>query len=729
MKGDFSRLDFNRLPAADRPEGGLWDGAMLQQGRAVLDSDWNRQLAAARHRLRRTLADVIGPSGGPANALGFAISIAYALPVGPGASPITVPPANSPASTASPFTVRIGLRAAQEGVVFALGGIVVSAVQETDGLHLRLDAGGAAGPMSAAVSRGTLDSDRFNDVVLTGNGTELHLHLDGEVEGTVVHGGGPCGPITIATPPAGSAESGVTGMIDRLSLWSVALPGPVVRAVAANAAGEPSAGLLAALSISADWAELRDGSNTAVPLAIPPGARPQPSGDLVVGAGRYYVDGVLCENPAPVLLTTQPDRPDDAKPLRPDARAIVALRVWDRLLTALQAPWLPEPALGGPDTVGVVQPVWQVVPLPLQEGESPAACWNRRLTGNDPARRGALAARRTGAVVSTVENTLYRVEIAHGGVAAPGGPVTGPITDEFTAEVLAATPLAGDPTWLVVQAPPDALPVGGFLAVQAASPTTPTRGSGAPFLAAILSVEAAEGGSDVQLGTALPAGLAEAASLQAIRVATFKWSRRNGCVAFPVADLRPSGGPSCTALLAGPGFNGFDLAVGDWVEFSNDRLELSAASGPLYKVVAIDRARLELRLTGAVPAASDLAAPLHPLLRRWDVDRTVADDEPVKPVRADGWKTLENGVQVRFAASGTYHSGDYWTIPVRDVPLCSVEWPDASLPGTPALLPPEGIRYHDAPLALVDLADGSPQPVTDLRAAFRPLAPTISLPE
>src|SRR6266478_6196243 len=45
----------------------------MQQGRVQLDADWNEQGAILLHYLQTLAADLIGPSGGPADQLGFEI--------------------------------------------------------------------------------------------------------------------------------------------------------------------------------------------------------------------------------------------------------------------------------------------------------------------------------------------------------------------------------------------------------------------------------------------------------------------------------------------------------------------------------------------------------------------------------------------------------------------------------------------------------------------------------
>ncbi|HET8680657.1 MAG TPA: DUF6519 domain-containing protein [Micromonosporaceae bacterium] len=101
------------------------------------------------------------------------------------------------------------------------------------------------------------------------------------------------------------------------------------------------------------------------------------AGDLTIGAGRLYVDGLLAENhgdpaklafdpvlaelssPDPVAYADQPYWPvPDALPTSPGPH-LAYLDVWRREVTPLVAPDLVEPAVGV-DTTTRAQTVWQV---------------------------------------------------------------------------------------------------------------------------------------------------------------------------------------------------------------------------------------------------------------------------------------------------------------------------------------------------------------------------------
>jgi hypothetical protein len=147
-----------------------------------------------------------------------------------------------------------------------------------------------------------------------------------------------------------------------------------------------------------------------------------PAGDLWLTAGRYYVEGVLCENEEPIRLAAQPDLPGVPLP-DADGRYAAYLDVWHEHLTAVERPELREVALGGPDTATRSRTVWQVrlaqVPGTSTSAEV-AASWSpdgERTTGRLRARAQAPDASSSPCLIPPsagyrrLENQLYRVEV------------------------------------------------------------------------------------------------------------------------------------------------------------------------------------------------------------------------------------------------------------------------------------------------------------------------------
>jgi len=195
--------------------------------------------------------------------------------------------------------------------------------------------------------------------------------------------------------------------------------------------------------------------------------------------------------------------------------------------------------------------------------------------------------------------------------------------------------------------------------------------------------------------------------------ATFKWSRENGSVIFPVQSIS---GNYVTLYNLGRDTR-FGLQPGDWVEIVDDDYTLQNQSKPLVQVDAItpDDFVVTLKNIPDSDVGSDPAK--HPFLRRWD-QRT---DSGVLNVTEseDEWIDLEDGIHIQFQPDGTYYTGDYWLIPARTA-TGDVEWPGPK--EDPEAQPPRGIEHHYAPLWIITgngelSADNS----GDLRRQFKQL--------
>ncbi|MDG9715527.1 DUF6519 domain-containing protein [Streptomyces sp. DH24] len=204
--------------------------------------------------------------------------------------------------------------------------------------------------------------------------------------------------------------------------------------------------------------------------------------------------------------------------------------------------------------------------------------------------------------------------------------------------------------------------------------------------------------------------------------ATFKWSRENGSVVFPVDEL-----DGTWVRLASLGHDDkLDLDVGDHVEFVDTAYASRLEALPLLRVEELDLPGRRVRLSGEPGPTVGRLPHLHPFLRRWDQHegprrkgRTAALRDGAVRVEEGEWLPLEDGVEVYFAKGGTYRTGDHWIIPARTA-TGSVEWP-ADAARRPLLRAPAGIARHFAPLALVKGEAGA----VDLRRAFGPLASSV----
>ncbi|WP_151476663.1 DUF6519 domain-containing protein [Streptomyces albicerus] len=204
--------------------------------------------------------------------------------------------------------------------------------------------------------------------------------------------------------------------------------------------------------------------------------------------------------------------------------------------------------------------------------------------------------------------------------------------------------------------------------------------------------------------------------------ATFKWSRENGSVVFPVDEL-----DGTWVQLASLGHDDkLDLDVGDRVEFTDTAYASRLEPLPLLRVEELDLPGRRVRLSAEPEPGVGRLPHLHPFLRRWDhhegpkrKGRTTALRGGAVPVTEGEWLPLEDGIEVYFAKGGTYRTGDHWIIPARTA-TGSVEWP-VDPARRPLLRGPAGIARHFAPLALVKGESGA----VDLRLAFGPLASSI----
>ena len=368
-------------------------------------------------------------------------------------------------------------------------------------------------------------------------------------------------------------------------------------------------------------------------------------GDFVIGAGRYYVEGILVENDAPITYSEQAGYPFDDKTARDDLKAwkkdlAFYLDVWERHITYVEDDHIREVALGGPDTATRAQIVWQVKVL-LQANETGLTCDSIN-TVLLPTGTGRLRARARLDQPQTelcvippasryrgAENQLYRVEIHRGG-----------------------------------------------------------------------KIDDASGGP------------------------TFKWSRENGSVIFPVISVGAAASGETTVLLASLGRDDrLGLQVGDWVEVVDDQYVLQNRSDALLQVTKIEE--LTVTLAGLTNVAS---GGKNKLLRRWDQQGDVKLDGALQVVEHDDtdaglredWTTLEDGVQIWFAKGGEYHTGDYWLIPAR-VATGDVDWPqdlDANKNPVGAAMLAHGPRHYYAPLAVR-------HPSTATNAGMKPCRCTI----
>jgi hypothetical protein len=226
--------------------------------------------------------------------------------------------------------------------------------------------------------------------------------------------------------------------------------------------------------------------------------------------------------------------------------------------------------------------------------------------------------------------------------------------------------------------------------------------------------------------------------------ATFKWSRENGAVVFPVVSVA-SGSGVTTVVLENLGRDDrFGLSEGQWVEIQDDTSVLQNRAETMLQVQSIDRPSLTVTLSGASTSGVGMDPAQHPLLRRWDYEAgdpadgelQLGSDNAALVIEVSGgaWLSLENGVQIQFQPPGPgrppaqYRTGDYWLIPARTA-TGDVEWPSEAEKDAqnntvivPLAKPPDGVDHHYAPLGIVNVDVNGVMTPSDCRKQFPPTA-------
>jgi hypothetical protein len=422
---------------------------------------------------------------------------------------------------------------------------------------------------------------------------------------------------------------------------------------------------------------------------------------LMIGKGRYYVDGVLVENDGDCDYASQPDwtpGPDDPLLKRLAASGgddvWLYLDVWERHVTWIEDDAIREPALGGPDTCTRAKVVWQVRGIARKAVVD--ALSGRR---DDVARRI-----KEDKTLTDGERAALQAE-----------------QDRLQQDVDQLTQADGNARDDCT-APLDAL--SGLSDAQMTARLDPGQKIKDPCA---VSPDALYRGAENQLYR-VEVHRGSAAGVKP----TFKWSRDNGSVA--TRWLGTEGND--ILVTSGRGFS-----ARTWVELSDDANDRLGEPGVLVELTKVDGNRLSVDPASIPPGRSIAFTPAlgHAKVRRWDqkeTDDTTLDEGAVPLVEStttdDTWLPLEDGIQVRFGAGGIYRCGDYWLIPAR-VATGGIDWPftkDANDEPVWQPQPPRGIEHHYAPLGYVGAnSDGNLattpclceiEPINSCSRAFNP---------
>lgn len=435
---------------------------------------------------------------------------------------------------------------------------------------------------------------------------------------------------------------------------------------------------------------------------------PDISYKVVIQNGRYYVDGLLCENDRDEYVYTIED---EQRKAGQDGPYLFYLDVWEREVNYLEDDNIREVALNGADTASRAEIVWQMRTIATKGHEA--------LNPPNEDQRKNL-----GEFVTKLAQALE--------AAAP----------DFS------NPPAGEP---YLKARPLPLDEQEYTNPCVTPPSSQYRGE-ENQLYRVEVHSSGYGRLDPNQLQKLQAQKRQTAGSgtsepQTTQYATFKWSRENGSVVFPITSP-VSGGDTLTITLANLGLDDsrFTLHADDWVEIVDYEDSLERQPGNLLRVTAVDYTTMQVGLapyTGSISFDSDSDPKKPLLLRRWDYQEmdpgakgaTTFDGDGALEIIENRWLTLEDGVQVLFHRdidakpdndaddlTPYYHTGDYWLIPARTA-TGDIEWPQHR--NEHAALPPHGPRHHFAPIAYVILDNGKltdpTKQIIDLRRKINPV--------
>lgn len=400
-----------------------------------------------------------------------------------------------------------------------------------------------------------------------------------------------------------------------------------------------------------------------------------------VSAGRYYVDGILCE--------AEPDGTFvvDATNLKDGSLYFAFLDVWERHVTAIEEPDVAEVALGGPDTATRAQVTHRITLPDLTDRQD-------ELQGKVKALNDAT----TDAAKTKAETALH----------------------DFASEIQ-STRMPLSTGMLCARAK-----VARATEACSISPESQYRGAENQLYRVEIQRDGDAWNGKMDEGDRnKPGGNAETA-------ATFKWSRDNGSVTFPILTLK---GDSVKLANLGPD-SGRSLKQGDWVEVVDDDLALQAQAGELLQIKDINADDMTVTLSEAVPQTYDETSTTHPLLRRWDQSSSGGELVAGALLLKEGsgeddssWIALEDGAEIQFRAPSSnddppnkYRAGDYWLIPAR-VATGDVLWPKVLDDNRQVAdrQPPHGVEHHYAPLGIIKVEGDNVNVSLDLRRTFPPL--------
>jgi hypothetical protein len=416
---------------------------------------------------------------------------------------------------------------------------------------------------------------------------------------------------------------------------------------------------------------------------------------LLIGNGRYYVDGIMCENEKDagydrnaIPGNQQPDLPDPKSALvlfkeNNVEFGLVYLDVWQRHITALDDPLIREKALGGPDTATRIKTVWQVKILPVSTKTSVSGELDKLEQENEELKKKLIDSIKKGEDTKEVEKLLkknaYKIAKIY-----PNCLGDFEEWDEMVGR--------GTGTMDACLKPPGQEKKDDPCPISTSSAYRRLENQ-------LYRVEIHQGSENNQ-------------------VPTFKWSQDNGSVVTSISEIKED---MVTVHDVGKddilGFQGEQ-----WVELLDDTNELNGKPGQMMQIKSVP-SKLEIVLRSN---PNQLKSGMEKTwrLRRWDNTGYLASEGI--PITGD-WQDLEGDVQVKFEkgpySPGAYRTGDYWLIPARSAE--NIEWPPYE-PEKHDPQPPHGIIHHYCRLSLVKVENDKFTAI-DCRKKFPPLTKLTSL--
>jgi hypothetical protein len=423
-------------------------------------------------------------------------------------------------------------------------------------------------------------------------------------------------------------------------------------------------------------------------------------GDLLLGRGRYYVDGLMIENPEPCFYTKQPWRSPVEK-LEAGHAYVAYLDVWERHVTYIEDDSICEIALGGPDTCTRAQTVWQV------------RVWDPnarpRPRGGEPTGREAIE--------KQIEELRVKIEAARMDIEGSDTAAAAKLKRSITKmeKDLAQLKSKLEESLSETEGEPPETPecnevISKLRAWKSGTIAARLEKAAVDENPCVLPPESRYRGLENHLYRIEIHTSGDTRDIN--RVPTFKWSRENGSVA--ARWLGTTGNEVRVANSRG-------FAAGQYVELTSETDDLNTVPGPISRIVKIDGDIITLESAPAWKASFP-----NLKIRRWDQkpndEQTLTDGAiAIQPGTGEkGWIKIEDGIEIQFS-EGEYRTGDYWLIPARVV-SGDIVWPTDGAGDAMHRLP-AGIVHHYAPLFIVEATGTAPfvKLVHDCRCRFAPL--------